>query len=294
MMKILLFGKYGQLGWELHRTLACLGTVNVFDYPEVDFKKPESLHAIVQNTKPEMIINAVAYTDVDKAESEPEIAKLVNSTSVGVLAEEARERNIPFIHYSTDYVFDGNKGTPYTEKDTPNPINIYGQSKLEGEQAITQVGGPYLIFRTSWVYSLRKGGFVNKVMEWAGTQKVIRIVDDQIGSPTWARMLAEATALLIAGYNNKRNPSLDGCSGIYHLAGEGFCSRYEWAKAILELNIDKENEKKIKLEPAKSEVFLTAARRPSFSGLDTNLFSQIYGFRLPAWNTALAMMMSDV
>ena len=193
-MKILLLGNTGQVGWELNRTLLTLGELTALDYPQVNMADPDSIRSLVQEIKPKIIVNATAYTDVDKAESEPELAMAINGTGPGILAEEAKKIGAALIHYSTDYVFNGTKGSPYTEEDQPNPINVYGETKLAGEKTIQEVGGTYLIFRTSWVYSLRRPCFVTKVLEWAKTQEVLHIVDDQISSPTWARTLAEATA----------------------------------------------------------------------------------------------------
>jgi dTDP-4-dehydrorhamnose reductase len=290
-MRILLFGKYGQLGWELERTLACLGPVTAIDYPELDFKKPETLPRIIQEIDPELIIISAAYTDVDKAESEPDVARLINATSVGVIAEEARKRKVPVIHYSTDYVYDGTKGAPYKEEDNPNPINVYGQSKLEGERAIAQVGGMYLIFRTSWVYSLRTGGFVNKVNEWARTQPVIRIVDDQIGNPTWARMLAEVTTLVISGTRSDIRGNLEKYTGIYHLAGDGYVSRFGWAREIFSHDPILKEHLADKLLPAKTSDYPTPARRPLFSALNCERFKSTFGLSLPSWKTALSLCM---
>ncbi|MGA9398187.1 MAG: dTDP-4-dehydrorhamnose reductase [Anaerolineaceae bacterium] len=286
-MRILLFGKNGQLGWELQRALACLGNVIAYDFPEVDFTKPESLRPIIGQVEPALIINAAAYTDVDKAESEPEKARLINAKSVGILAEESLHRKIPLIHYSTDYVFDGTKDIPYTEEDASNPINVYGQTKLEGEKAISQVGGAYWIFRTSWVYSLRKGGFVNKVLEWSREQPIVRIVDDQIGSPTWARLLAEFTTQLVSGYRDNPYIYIRKYSGVYHVAGDGFCSRYDWAKAILEFYPDSKSQFINKITPCKSDEFPSPAIRPAFTALDCGNIKHTFGLSLPAWKDGL-------
>ena len=171
-MKILLLGNQGQLGWELERTLATAGILIAVDYPEIDLAHPESIRPLIQSTKPEIIINATAYTAVDRAESEAEIAYAINGITPGVLAETALEVGALLIHFSTDYVFDGKKGSAYIESDIPNPLGVYGASKLAGEQAIQQVGGQYLILRTSWVYSLRRPSFVTKVLEWSRQQPV--------------------------------------------------------------------------------------------------------------------------
>ena len=289
MLRILLIGRSGQLGWELQRCLAPLGEVVTFDYPEIDLAKPASLPALVRGVNPQVIVNAAAYTNVDKAESEAELARQINAISPGVLAEEARRLGAAFIHYSTDYVFDGCKGAPYTESDALHPLNVYGQTKLEGEQAVQAAGGAYLILRTSWVYSLRQGGFVTKVLQWAREQETLRIVDDQISSPTWARMLAEATALIIAQGQNDPVGYLTEKAGLYHLAGSGACSRYEWAQAILELDPKKSEQKVRQLLPAKSSEFPTPAERPLVSVLECGKFEQVFGLRLPEWRGALKL-----
>ena len=175
MTKILQIGTKGQLGWELLRTCAPLGEVIALDYPTVDLSDSAGLRELVRSTNPDIIINAAAYTNVDKAESEPELARAINATGPGILAEEAKKINAVLLHYSTDYVFDGTKGSPYVETDQPNPLNGYGLTKLEGEQAIAASGCVNLVLRTSWVYSMRQGGFVTKVLQWARTQEVMRV-----------------------------------------------------------------------------------------------------------------------
>jgi len=288
--KILLFGSHGQLGWEMQRTLAPLGEVIAFDFPEIDLTKPESLRNVLRDYAPQIIINAAAYTNVDKAESEPELAYRVNAEAPGVMAEEAMRLNAAFIHFSTDYVFDGKKGSAYVETDTPNPLNIYGKTKLSGDLKVQEVGGSFLIFRTSWVYSLRHGGFVTKVLEWARNQETLRIVDDQIGSPTWARMLAEATAQVIAQGRGEPVGYLREKAGLYHLAGSGSCSRYVWAEAILQLDSKKEEQVVTKLLPAKSSEFLTPAERPVNTALECNRSKIIFNITLPCWKFALRLM----
>jgi dTDP-4-dehydrorhamnose reductase len=292
-VKILLLGKNGQLGWELNRTLQPLGEVFAIDYPDVDMADARNIREIVRQTKPHVIYNATAYTNVDKAESEPDLAEAVNGIGPGILAEEARKLNAVLIHYSTDYVFDGNKGSPYIETDIPNPLNVYGLSKLHGEQAIQQVGGVYLIFRTSWVYSLRGNSFVNKVLQWARTQKTIRIVDDQIGSPTWARILAEATAQVVAQGRGEPVDYIREKSGLYHLAGAGSCSRYEWVKVILDLDPNKEDQVVKELLHVKSSEFPLPAKRPLFSGLMCNKFAETFILEFPEWGQALRLAIAN-
>jgi dTDP-4-dehydrorhamnose reductase len=288
-MKILLFGKYGQLGWELHRSLQSLGQVLAYDYPEIDFTVPSSLKRLVEDIRPQIVINAAAYTDVDKAESEAERARLINTEAPAILAEICRGIDAAFLHYSTDYVFDGHKGTPYTEKDTPHPLNVYGQTKLEGEQAVLQAGETCLIFRTAWVYSTRRDSFVSKVLTWAHSQPEMRVVEDQVSNPTWARALAEITAQLLAKAGPNPLPWLSERRGLYHIAGWGFASRLEWAKAIIrnDPNVAKQLAKTIL--PARSVDFPTPATRPHFSALDCGQFERTFDMRLPDWKLALCL-----
>src|SRR4030042_4228380 len=196
-MQILLVGNTGQLGWELERTLAPLGEIMACDYPAIDLAEIESIRQTIHQCNPDVIITAAAYTAVDRAEAEPDLANAINATAPAILAQEAHQANAAFIHFSTDYVFDGLKGSPYLESDPPNPLGVYGCSKLEGEREIQQIGGAYLFLRTSWVYSLRRDSFVNKVLCWSRSQPRLKLVNDQVSGPTWARMLAEITSHLI-------------------------------------------------------------------------------------------------
>ncbi len=293
-MRILLIGKNGQLGWELNRTLFTLGEITVVDYPEIDLADVRSISTLIGEVKPCVIVNAAAYTNVDKAESEPELARLVNAAAPGVMAEAARKSGAALIHYSTDFVFDGKKGSPYIESDAPNPINVYGETKLAGERAVQQAGGAYLVFRTSWVYSMRQGGFVTKVLQWARQQDTLRIVDDQVGSPTWARLLAEATAQVIAQGRGDPVEYIREKAGLYHLAGAGSASRYEWARAILELDPHKEEHKVKALLPAKTAEFPSAAKRPSQTGLSNDRLKMTFMLQPLSWETNLRLSMGLV
>lgn len=290
-MKILLLGRMGQLGWELQRTLATLGDVIALDYPEVDYSHPERLPRLITDITPNLIVNAIAYTAVDKAEEEPDLAMVINATAPGVLAEAAQKMNAVLVHFSTDYVFNGKKNSPYTENDIPDPISTYGESKLLGEQAMTQVGGAYLILRTSWLYSLRRVNFVLKVLEWARTQPVIKIVTDQVGSPTSARMLAEITAQAIASGGENTIDWLAQHTGIYHVAGWGAASRYEWAQEILRLDPHPEEHVTQMIKSAKTSDFTFQAARPLYAALDCERFAHIFGLRLPIWQHALKLCM---
>jgi dTDP-4-dehydrorhamnose reductase len=294
MMRIVLFGKNGQVGWELQRILPCLGQVIALDYDELDLADLKTLQLRLNELKPDLIVNASAYTAVDQAETERDLAMKINAQAPGIMAEAARGSGAMLVHYSTDYVFDGAKGSPYVETDNPNPLNIYGESKLAGEMAIQQATDAYLIFRTSWVYSLRmKSGFVKKVLAWARQNEVLRIVDDQKGSPTWARMLAETTALLIAKGGEQPYDYFKSHRGIYHLAGKGGTSRFEWAKAIL-ANDSRREEHQVKyLEPALSTEFPTPAVRPAYSILSCMLFENTFGLCIPGWQESLVLAMNE-
>jgi dTDP-4-dehydrorhamnose reductase len=287
-MRIFILAENGQLGWELCRTLAPLGDVIASDYPQIDLQKPETIINLIRLEKPSLVVNAAAYTAVDQAETEQERARSINATGPAILAEECKKLGATFIHYSTDYVFDGSKGQPYVESDAVAPLNIYGKSKLEGEQLVQAATDNCLIFRTSWVYSMRgQGGFISKVLQWSRQQETLRMVTDQVSNPTWARMLAEVTALIAArgqGYMSERK-------GLYHLAGSGFASRLDWAKAILELDVNRQEQKTKKILPAKTSDFPTPAERPLFSALDCSKFESTFGLKLPAWQAALKLAM---
>ena len=290
-MKVLLLGKNGQLGWELHRTLQPLGEVIALDAPDIDFTDGKALREKVTTIRPQVIINAVAYTDVDRAERESDLVMKVNAEAPGVLASTASDLHALFIHYSTDFVFDGLKKTPYTETDIPNPLNVYAHGKFRGDQLVEEVGGAYLILRCSWIYSNRRVNFVKKVLEWAHCKTELRIVDDQVGSPTWARGIAEVTAQLIG--QGKQDPWQWGKQyhGVYHLADAGCASRYEWAQEILNLDPNRDRQMVQSLLPALSSDFLTPAKRPLFTVLDSTLFSETFDLRLPHWLESLRFAM---
>ena len=287
-MKILLLGKNGQLGWELSRCLQPLGQVTALDYPEINLAAPDSIRALVGQIAPDIIVNATAYTAVDQAEDQRDLADSINGMAPGVLAEEARNLGAALIHYSTDYVFNGTKGQPYCESDDPDPLNAYGKSKLRGEQAVQGVGGAYLILRTAWVYSLRGESFVRKVLQWARQSETLRIVEDQVSNPTWARMLAAATALLLA----RGTGTIREHTGLYHLAGGGYASRLDWAREILKLDPKSAEQTVKQLLPALTSDFPTPANRPLFSALDCSLFRDTFGIFLPPWETALKLAMA--
>lgn len=291
-MRILLLGNSGQVGWEAQRTLASLGEVISADYPQVDFTRPRQVADFVAEVRPDVIYNAVAYTAVDKAENDTARVRLINATSVGVLAESAARLGAALIHYSTDYVYDGLKGSPYLETDETHPLNLYGQTKLEGDLAIQQVDCAYLILRTTWVYSMRtdRDSFVHKVLGWAAGRSSLRVVDDQVSSPTWARMLAEISALALARAGGiPISEWLRERRGVYNLAGGGSTSRLEWAKEILAL---RPPDHAVEVLPAKSSEFPTPALRPLTSVLDCARFTEVFGLQLPPWQAALKLAMA--
>jgi len=292
-MKILLLGSNGQLGYEATRTLFCYGDLVAVDYPDIDFTKPKQVIDLITEVKPDLIYNAVAYTDVDMAEQEPEKAMLVNCHTPGLIAHYCKKNNVPFIHFSTDYVFDGQKNDLYTEDDLPNPINEYGKSKLAGEKAIIESQCLHVIFRTSWVYSMRAGGFVKKVINWAQNNEELRIVDDQIGNPTWARTLAILSTHMMGNNFQDLFQKIQDKKGIYHLAGGGFTSRFEWTKAIIN-QLPEEFPTIVRtIIPAKTADFPTPAKRPLFSALDCSKFESTFSLKIPNWEITSKLMLKN-
>jgi dTDP-4-dehydrorhamnose reductase len=290
-MKIVLLGKNGQLGWEFQRTLPILGEVISLDRAELDLYDLGAVQNILNELRPDLIVNASAYTDVDLAEKENGRNMQINAVAPGLMAEMASKLRAVLIHYSTDYVFDGRKNALYTERDRTHPLNMYGKSKLAGEENIKQAGDAYLILRTSWVYSLRGNSFVNKVLRWSRQNKTLKIVSDQVSSPTWARTLAEITSVVLAQNQKDLYENILERHGIYHLAGSGYTSRYEWARQILAQDPESSEQVLQTVEPALSEDFPTPATRPLFSALDCTRFETTFGLQLPAWEQTLKLAM---
>ncbi len=287
-MKILLFGAMGQLGMELQDTMSPLGEIAAYDIHNLNLEHTGVLKETIRLYRPDVIVNASAYTAVDQAESEKEKAFHVNGEIPGLFAEEAARLNAILLHYSTDYVFDGSKGTPYVETDTPHPLGAYGSSKLAGEDAVRAGKAGYLILRTSWVYSRNRSSFVTKVLEWARKQEVMSVVDDQVGNPTWARRLAAVTAQLLGLEPDFLRES----RGLYHVAGNGYASRLDWARKILELDPNRNEQKVREILPARTSDFPTPAQRPLFSALDCSLFQSTFGIPLPRWDQDLHLAMT--
>ncbi len=292
-MDILLFGRNGQLGWELARCLAPLGEIEAIDKEDLDLDDQQALESYVLEKRPQLIVNAAAFTNVDGAQSEEQRAHAINEHAPAILARVAQQLNAALIHFSTDYVFNGQKGEPYTEQDQPDPLNVYGKSKLDGETAIIESGCAHLIFRTSWVYSFRQPSFPGKVLEWARSQDQLRIVDDQHGSPTWARMLAEATALILAMGRSDIPGWVQEKTGLFHLAGRGQASRYELASLTLKIAQNFTGETLAPLQPAKSDEFPSVAARPPYSALDCTKFESTFDLQLPPWQESLQLALAS-
>ena len=290
-MRIVLIGSNGQLGWELRQTLPTLGEVLALSRAELDLAVSDSIAKTLTDLRPDLILNASAYTEVDLAETQVDLAMQINANAPGVLAEVAHRLGAALVHYSTDYVFDGQGTHPYTENDLVNPVNIYGKSKYQGEQNIQQAGDAYLILRTSWVYSLRGNSFVNKVLGWARKNSTLKIVSDQVSNPTWARALAEVTTSALATDKAELVEKIRERRGLYHLAGGGFTSRYEWAKRILALDPNPTEQLVQSIEPVSSLEFPTPALRPLFTALDCTKFEQNFGLRIPEWEESLRAAM---
>lgn len=284
---ILVIGKNGQIGWELERSLCVLGDVVAVDRHSVDLANADNIRAFVRQAKPDVIVNAAAYTAVDKAESEPELAMAINGTAPGIMAEEARRLGALLVHYSTDYVFDGTKRTPYTEDDTPNPINVYGKTKLAGEHAVQAVGGNYLILRTSWVYGMRGNNFLRTILRLLREKDELRIVDDQIGSPTWCRTISDATAHIVA-FALRDTAQLE--TGLYHLTAGGQTSWYGFARAIAEL-ADAQGRTSKAVLPITSAEYPTLANRPAYSVLENKKRRSVELF-MPPWHGTLQMVLN--
>ncbi|MDX5371668.1 MAG: dTDP-4-dehydrorhamnose reductase [Pseudomonadaceae bacterium] len=281
-MKILITGRHGQVSRELQLALGGLAELLVLGQAELDLGDGAAIRSAVRRSRPDLLINAAAHTAVDQAESEPERAFAINATAPGVLAEEAARLGIPLIHYSTDYVFDGSKAAPYDEDDRPNPLGVYGRSKLAGEEAIRAVGGQHLILRTSWVYSLHGRNFLLTMQRLLQEREELRVVADQVGAPTWAGSIAQASAELIRHWREGRG----GSWGTYHLTGQGETSWFGLAEAIA-AQLRQQGKACARLVPIPTSAYPTPARRPLNSRLDCSRLQREWQVRLPHWHDAL-------
>lgn len=282
MMPILLIGTSGQVGFELVRTLAPLGTVHGYDFPALDLANPDAIVAVCRDVRPALIVNAAAYTAVDKAETEPQAAHAINGMAPAILAGEAKKLGAVLVHYSTEYVFDGKKRTPYTESDAPAPLNEYGRSKLAGDLAIAASGCKHLIFRTTWVYGPRGRNFLLTMLSLAAAREELRIVADQRGAPTSSLFLAEATVQAIRSI-----PEKGIASGIYNLSAGGQTTWAGFARAIFARAAARPGFRPPRVVPIASSEYPTPARRPAFSVLSHHKFRAAFGFAPSGWETQL-------
>ncbi len=291
-MKILVTGRNGQVGWELQRTLAPLGEVVALDRQALDLRNPDAIRAVVREIKPHLIVNPAAYTAVDKAESEAEVAQAVNGVAPGILAEEAKRLGAALIHYSTDYVFDGSKNGAYREEDAPCPINVYGKTKLAGEDAVRAVGVPHLILRTSWVYGVRGKNFLLTMLRLGKEREELKIVADQNGAPTWSRLIAEATAHIAA----QRLTRLQELDGIYNFTSSGCTSWHGFADAIFAhaARTTPSPEKILRLTPIATSEYPLPAPRPANSVLSGDKLRREFGLVMPDWRDNLNLCLDDL
>ena len=294
-MKILLFGCNGQVGWELQRSLSVLGELVAVDFDSAelsaDFSRPESLVATVRAVQPDVIVNAAAHTAVDKAESEPELAHTINAAAPGVLAREAAARGAWLVHYSTDYIFDGSGSHYRTEDEPPGPLSVYGRTKLEGETLSRASGCRHLILRTSWVYSARGGNFARTMLKLAAERDRLTVIDDQIGAPTGADLLADVTAHALRAATAA--PTL---AGTYHVAAAGETSWFDYARFVIEWA--RANGQAIAvapdaIKPIPTSDYPTPAQRPLNSRLNTSRLRRAFGLHMPPWQTGVQRMLAE-
>jgi len=292
-LRILLLGANGQVGWELQRSLIPLGEIKACTRKEANLVNSDELRKLIQAYQPQIIVNAAAYTAVDQAESEPEKAYQINTEAVATIAKEAKQINALLIHYSTDYIFDGTKVTPYTEQDQPNPQSVYGKTKQQGEQKIIESCCNYLIFRTSWVYATRGKNFLNTIIKLAQEREELNIVNDQIGVPTSARLIADITALAIYRITQQLD-NTEKLTGIYNLTPMGETSWYGFAQQILEQAGQQGIKLKVthdRIKPITTEQYPQSAKRPKNSMLNTNKLQQTFKLHLPDWKQQLKQVM---
>lgn len=299
-MNILLFGKGGQVGWELQRSLAPLGTVTALDFDSGsdetaglcgDFANLSGLAETVRRVAPDVIVNAAAHTAVDKAESEPDLARAINALAPGVLADEAQKLGAWMVHYSTDYVFDGSGDRPRQETDATGPLGVYGRTKLEGEQAVARCE-KHLIFRTSWVYAARGANFARTMLRLAAERDQIKVIDDQIGAPTGAELLADVTAHALRAA--RAAPEL---AGLYHLVSSGETSWYDYARFVIEHARQAGQPIRVRpeaIEAIPTSAYPTPARRPLNSRLDTRKLRAAFDLRLPGWEEGVERMLTEI
>ena len=295
-MNILLFGKGGQVGWELQRSLSVLGTVTALDFDSTehcgDFSNTAGVVDTVRALRPDVIVNAAAHTAVDKAESEPDFARALNATTPGAIAQEAARLGAWLVHYSTDYVFDGSGSRPWVEEDAPAPLSVYGRTKLEGEQLIAQAGALHLILRTSWVYGARGGNFAKTMLRLAQERERLTVIDDQWGAPTGADLLADVTSHAIRHLAQRPEDA-----GLYHCVAAGETNWNQYAKYVLAQAQKAQIATKIiakEVAPVPTSAFPTPAVRPHNSRLSTHKLQSTFGLQMPHWQQGVARMVAEI
>jgi dTDP-4-dehydrorhamnose reductase len=305
-LRILLTGKNGQVGAELAAVLPHLGKVAAFGRYELDLSKPDQIRRAIRDVQPDLVVNAAAYTLVDQAETDKEQARIINADAPALMAEEAKKIGAALVHYSTDYVFDGSRNLPYDEADHPCPINVYGKTKLAGEQAIQAVGLPHLIFRTAWVYSTRGRNFLLTVLRLATEREELKVVRDQFGAPTWSREIAKGTERVLLQLSQQGRSAISRFSGVYHMTAAGKTSWFEFANAILEeasrmprgipwFETATKGQPLVtrRINAITTEEYPTAARRPAYSVLSNSRLKQDFGLELPACSLQLRAVFAE-
>jgi dTDP-4-dehydrorhamnose reductase len=291
-LKVVLLGNEGQLGSALQGTLGCFAQVVGFDRSTLDVGDPDRLRAMLRAERPECVVNASAYTNVDDSEKDEAAATRVNGDAVAVLGEECKSLRAGLVHYSTDFVFDGKSPRAYREEDPTGPLGAYGRSKLAGERALLAVDAPAIVLRTAWVYSVGRKSFVSAILRLAREREVLRIVADQVGNPTFAGDLAVATSVLVFAMRGDVHGGIDAVRGVYHLAGAGTTSRFELARAVVDLDPRKNEHRVKRVDPIKTEEYPLPAARPAFAPLDCEKAWDKLGVRLPDWRETLARALS--
>jgi dTDP-4-dehydrorhamnose reductase len=284
-LRLLLTGRTGQVGWELERLLSPLGELFAFDRPGLDLADGHAITSRMREVRPNVVVNAAAYTAVDGAESERDLVMKINASAPGILAEECKSLGALLVHYSTDYVFDGTKKQAYDELDPPNPLNVYGLSKLEGEKAIRATGCAHIILRTAWVYGARGRNFLRTMLRLASEGKPLRIVNDQFGAPTWSREIAQVTACVLA----RMQPDQRDAKSTYHLAAGGRTTWFDFARRIFELG-----GVPAKVIAIDSQEYPTPAARPKNSTLDCRKLQLDFGLSIPAWERGVKLVMDEI
>jgi dTDP-4-dehydrorhamnose reductase len=287
-MKVLLLGSGGQVGRALAGALGSFAQVKSFDRAALDFADAGALRGAVRAERPQVVVNAAAYTDVDAAEKDEAGAMRVNADAVAVIGEECLRARVGLVHYSTDFVFDGRSPRPYVEDDTTAPLGVYGRTKLAGERALLDIAAPAIVLRTAWVYSLGRRSFVSSILRLARERDSLRVVSDQVGSPTFAGDLAFATALLLFGMRDDAYAGIERSRGVYHFAGGGAVSRSDLATAVLELDPRKSEHRARRVDPIATAEYPLPAARPAFAPLDCGKARERFGIALPHWRDALA------